>query len=90
MIILDEREDSIHDGCFMSDPDTPWQLINYPGSAHDGAAAIVFAATHSELKRWRDPRTMPLLRGGLLLTLNVNLPGDVDVQWLQQHCSARR
>ncbi len=90
MVILEEREDCINDGCFFSDPDTPWQIVDYPGFLHDGAGALAFADGHSEMKHWRDPRTMPPLRAFNLLPLNVNLPGDVDVQWLQEHCSAWR
>ncbi len=89
MVIVDEREDSINDGCFQVDPDTRWQLIDYPSCFHDGAAGFVFADSHSEMKRWHDPRTMPPLRQFMFLALNINLPGDVDVQWLQEHCSAR-
>ena len=86
-IILEERPDSINDGTFFTDPDTRFQLIDYPASFHNAACNFSFADGHSELHRWTDPRTVPVLAPGQLLQLNVNLPGDVDVDWLAQHAS---
>ena len=86
-VFLDEREDSINDGWFASDPDTRWQLVDYPASYHCGAAGFSFADGHAEIHRWKDPRTMPVLKPGQLLPLNVNLPGDVDVLWMAQHAA---
>lgn len=86
-VFLDEREDSINDGMFFSDPDTAYQVIDYPASHHDCAGAFSFVDGRAEIHRWTDPRTMPVLQPGQLLQLNVNLPGDVDVDWLQQHAS---
>jgi prepilin-type processing-associated H-X9-DG protein len=89
-VLVDEREDSINDGWFATDPDTPWQLVDYPAARHNGGAGFAFADSHSEIHKWKDKRTMPILVPGQLLPLNVNLPGDVDVQWLQEHATARR
>jgi prepilin-type N-terminal cleavage/methylation domain-containing protein/prepilin-type processing-associated H-X9-DG protein len=83
-VFLDEREDSINDGWFASDPDTPWQIIDYPASYHNRAAGFSFADGHSEIKKWLDGRTTPVLKAGQLLPLNVNLPNDPDVRWLAQ------
>jgi len=84
-VLLDEREDSINDGWFASDPDTKWQLIDYPASYHGNAGGFAFADGHAEIHRWRDGRTMPVLKQGQLLPLNVNINGDQDVLWLAQH-----
>jgi prepilin-type N-terminal cleavage/methylation domain-containing protein len=86
-VFLDEREDSINDGWYASDPDVQYQLIDYPASYHCGAAGYSFADGHSEIHKWRDPRTMPVLKQGQLLPLNVNLPGDKDVLWMAQHAA---
>jgi hypothetical protein len=86
-VFLDEREDSINDGVFFTDSDTAYQLIDYPASHHDSAGALSFADGRAEIHRWSDPRTMPVLKPGQILQLNVNLPFDVDVTWLQQHAS---
>ncbi len=84
---LDERADSINDACFLSDPDHPYQMIDFPAGYHDGAACFAFVDGHGAIHRWQDARTVPPLKPGSLLTLNVNLPGDVDVTWIQQHAS---
>jgi len=88
-VFLDEREDSINDGWFASDPDTSWQIIDYPASYHNGAAGFSFADGHSEIHRWRDARTIPVLKVGQLLPLNVNLPNDLDLRWLTQKAIGR-
>jgi hypothetical protein len=84
-VTLDEREDGINDGCFFSDPDTRYQLVDYPASYHANAGGLSFADGHSEIHKWLDRRTMPILQGGL--TFNVNIPGDKDVLWLAQHAA---
>ena len=86
-VFLDEREDSINDGWFASDPDSKYQIVDYPASYHGNAAGFSFADGHSEIHRWRDPRTMPVLRRGQLLPLNQNLPGNPDTLWLGQHAA---
>jgi len=90
MLILDEREDSINDGAFLVDPDSPWLMVDYPGGFHNAGCNLVFADAHCETHKWQDPRTIPLPRYRVLLTLGVTLTGDVDVSWIQEHCAARR
>ena len=84
-VYLDEREDSINDGWFAQNPDTPWNIIDYPASYHGAAAGFSFADGHSEIHKWRDSRTYPQVQPGQLLMLNATLTRDVDVQWLAQH-----
>ena len=86
-VILDEREDSINDGWFASNPDVLYQLVDYPASYHGNAGGLSFADGHSEIHKWIDPRTRPVLRSGEALTLNVNLPGNKDVPWLAQRAA---
>jgi prepilin-type N-terminal cleavage/methylation domain-containing protein len=83
-VFLDEREDSINDGWYASDPDTKWQIVDYPASYHGSAAGYSFSDGHSEIHRFRDARTTPPLSYVNLLALNVNLPNDQDVPWMQQ------
>jgi prepilin-type processing-associated H-X9-DG protein len=87
---LDEREDSINDPQFWTDPDTAFNMIDYPGSYHDGAGNFIFADGHGESHRWLDPRTSPPIKPGTIMPLNVSIPGDADIDWLQQHASERR
>lgn len=86
-VFLDEREDSINDGWYASDPETMWQIIDYPASYHGNAAGYAFSDGHSEIHRFKDPRTMPVLTTGQLLPLNQNLPGDRDILWMAQHAA---
>jgi len=86
-VFLDEREDSINDGWYASDPDTKWQVIDFPASYHGNAAGYAFADGHAEIHRWRDARTMPVLKQGQTMPLNVNLNGDQDVLWMAQRAA---
>jgi prepilin-type processing-associated H-X9-DG protein len=84
---LDERADSINDACFLSDPDHPFWMIDYPASYHDGAAAFSFVDGHGDVHKWQDPRTMPPLKPGTFLPLNIHIDGDVDTTWIQLRAS---
>jgi prepilin-type N-terminal cleavage/methylation domain-containing protein/prepilin-type processing-associated H-X9-DG protein len=89
-VFLDEREDSINDGWFavdMSgyDPINPnaWIIVDYPASYHNRAAGFSFADGHSEIHKWKDHRTTPVLRPGQPIPLGVASPRNQDVDWLQ-------
>jgi prepilin-type N-terminal cleavage/methylation domain-containing protein/prepilin-type processing-associated H-X9-DG protein len=86
-VFLDERSDGINDGWFASDPDTAYQIIDYPASYHNRACGFSFADGHSEIHKWLDARTMPVLQDGQGLPLNQNYPGDKDIRWLAQHAA---
>ena len=86
--------DSINDPCFalaMVEPDNlaPAVIVDYPGSYHQGAVGISFADGHMEFHRWTDRRTMPAMRFGGLLPLNVPSPNNRDVLWLSQRTTSK-
>ena len=87
-VFMDEREDSINDGELVVGmtgyPDKPqqWMLVDYPASYHNRAAGLAFADGHSEIKKWQDPRTTPVLRKDQKLSLNVPSPNNKDMLWL--------
>ena len=89
-VILDERQDSINDAYFVTemngypDPATT-RIVDYPASYHGLAAGFAFADGHSEIHKWRDPRTYPPIKIGL--QLNVASPNNPDVTWMREHCS---
>jgi prepilin-type processing-associated H-X9-DG protein len=88
-VLLDERKDSINDGYFVTEmtgyPNpAATQIIDWPASYHGQAGGFAFADGHSEVHRWRDPRTMPKLSTNLS---TVNSPNNQDVIWLQNHSS---
>ncbi len=88
-VILDERQDSINDGYFVTEmngyPDpTTAKIVDYPASYHGRAGGFSFADGHSEIRKWKDGRTCPPIRTGL--PLNVASPNNVDVAWMRERC----
>jgi hypothetical protein len=94
-VFLDEREDSINDGYFVVDmmgyPDKPgsWKIVDYPASYHNVAGGLSFADGHSEIKKWKDARTVPKLKKGTLLQLDVPSRDNPDVYWMQDRSTRR-
>jgi prepilin-type N-terminal cleavage/methylation domain-containing protein/prepilin-type processing-associated H-X9-DG protein len=84
-VILDERQDSINDAWYASQPDTPYWIVDWPASYHGQACGYAFADGHSEIHRFHDGRTTPPIVGTQLLTLGMPLPGDQDLRWMAQH-----
>jgi prepilin-type N-terminal cleavage/methylation domain-containing protein/prepilin-type processing-associated H-X9-DG protein len=87
-VLLDERQDSINDGYFVTEMDgypnmASTKLVDYPASYHNKAAGFSFADGHSEIHKWRDGRTFPPLT--TTLQLNNPSPNNVDVFWMQDH-----
>lgn len=94
-VLIDEREDSINDGFFLVDmtgfPDQPAKHFMYdvPASYHGDSGALNFADGHSEVHRWRDPRTKPRLTA-TSSAQHLVTPNNPDMAWLQQHSSSLR
>jgi prepilin-type N-terminal cleavage/methylation domain-containing protein/prepilin-type processing-associated H-X9-DG protein len=95
-VFLDQRDDRINWGNFMTDMTgyDPMQTGSWgftediPGMYHNRAAGFSFADGHSEIKRWRDPRTCPPYNP----SNQSSLPSanNQDVYWLQDHSTRRR
>jgi prepilin-type N-terminal cleavage/methylation domain-containing protein/prepilin-type processing-associated H-X9-DG protein len=92
-VFLDEREDSINDGMFVVDmsgyPNSPLWLVDSPASYHGGAGGLSFADGHSELKRWRSKFVLEKPLRGQARPYPTSDPGNVDVAWMQEHCTRR-
>jgi prepilin-type processing-associated H-X9-DG protein len=91
-VLLDERQDSINDGYFVTEMDgypnlATTKIVDYPASYHNKAAGFAFADGHSEIRKWRDARTTPPVRVGVPLQLNIPSPNNQDVFWMQGRCS---
>ncbi len=89
-VLLDERQDSINDGYFVTEMDgypnaATTKIVDYPASYHNKAAGFSFADGHSEIHKWRDARTYPPIQTGL--PLNVPSPNNQDVTWMRDRCS---
>jgi prepilin-type N-terminal cleavage/methylation domain-containing protein len=96
-VFLDERDDSINDGYFVTEmsgfsPASPnsWTIIDFPSSYHNGACGFNFADGHSEVHKWQDRRTKANHTLGVHLTLGPASPGNPDVFWLQQHATGKK
>jgi len=93
-ILLDEREDSINDGFFVVDmlgyPNAPGSimLVDFPASYHNRAGGLNFGDGHAEIHKWLDPRTVPILKKGQHLTLNVPSGNNKDIRWLQERSTS--
>lgn len=101
-LFWDQREDSINTGNFAIDmlgfPDHPerteWNA-DLPGSYHGQAGGLSFADGHSEIRRWKDARTMPpIIRSGSITGIPggygiLRQPRNQDILWLQEHGTRR-
>lgn len=85
-VMMTEREDSINDGWFGVDMIA--NMVDYPASYHNNAGALVFADGHSEIHKWIDPRTTPVLKRGQLLPLNIPMANNRDLEWLRERTTA--
>lgn len=90
-VLLDEHEDSINGPGFVSDVvrrDGAEQLIDVPGSYHNGACGFGFADGHAEIKKWNDARLrLPVTRQ--VLATRVQAPNSADIRWMQERTSAK-
>ena len=92
-VFIDEDPDSVNDGSFAirmatSLTATMWQ--DGPANYHGGACGFAFADGHSEIHKWRDPRTLgykTTYSKGYPIGLQSNNP---DIAWLNEHASAKK
>lgn len=95
-VFLDMREDSIDMGNFGTRmagwPDDPgsYGFFDLPGYYHHFACGFSFADGHSELRRWRDSRTMPPLVPNGFINDTFSSPTNNDVAWLQERATRPR
>ena len=94
-VLLDEREDSINDGFFIVQMDgypdiKTTHMVDYPAGYHNKAGGFSFADGHSEIRKWRDFRTVPPLRKGVPLPLNIAQPNSVDIQWMRENSTRKK
>jgi prepilin-type N-terminal cleavage/methylation domain-containing protein/prepilin-type processing-associated H-X9-DG protein len=91
-VFVDEHPDSINDGFFCTDMNPAPNLgsatmPDAPASYHNGACGFAFADGHSEIKKWRDKRTMqPVKRGNFAAGSQAN---NKDVEWLWSKTTQR-
>ncbi len=94
-VFLDEREDSMNDGEFVvgmtgyADQPTQWKIVDFPASYHNRACGFAFADGHSEIHKWVDPRTFPVLKKNTPLPLNVGSPRNQDALWMMERSTRK-
>lgn len=88
-VILDESGNTINDDFYAVDmngydPNVPSRLafVDVPATYHNKAGSLSFADGHSEIHKWRDPRT-------LKATLFAASPNNLDVAWIQEHSTRK-
>ena len=90
-VLMDEHPDSINDGSFVLDmtgyPTSPGQIriVDFPAYYHGRGATVGFADAHTEVRVWRDNRTVP--PSGLFF--NLPQPNNQDIVWLQERSTRR-
>ena len=92
-VFVDEREDAINWGNAIFDmtgysPTNPnlYRFLDIPAGYHGNAGGFSFADGHSELKKWRDSRTMPPVSDGSVIfdgSTPRSSPGNADIAWMQ-------
>ena len=94
-LLLDSRSDKINTGSFGI---SMWGFPNsgdtvfaqdFPGSYHLKAGGISFVDGHSEIRRWKDNRTMPPLEKTNTAPLTIWSPGNPDLVWLQERATRK-
>jgi len=93
-VIIDENPDSVNDAAFAVRMDPQWPATLWqdgPATYHGGGCGFSFADGHSEIKKWKDGRTLALpttyQRSFLYSVLQAQ---NRDIQWVQERTSARK
>ena len=94
-VIIDENPDSVNDAAYavkmdLQGPNATWQ--DGPGTSHGGACGFSFSDGHSEIKKWKDPRStskvmLPTYQFGF--NFGQRQANSLDIQWLEDRTSAR-
>ena len=91
LVFVDERDDSIDDGYFVTDMTTGGSaiIVNFPASYHNGAGGATFADGHAEIHKWLDPRTKPAQQIGDQKTKKefTISKDNRDLMWLQERAT---
>ncbi len=91
-VFVDEHPDSINDGFFTMNMNpapnlAAARLQDAPASYHNGACGFAFADGHSEIKKWKDPRTkIPVRRSDYV---EGNQANNKDVEWIWSKTTQR-
>jgi prepilin-type N-terminal cleavage/methylation domain-containing protein/prepilin-type processing-associated H-X9-DG protein len=93
-VLLDEHPDSINDAAFANEMVTAdtmakARIIDFPASYHNGACGFAFADGHSEIKKWKDGRTIAKVKYNGTLALVQASPNNKDVLWFAERTTSK-
>ena len=93
-VIIDENPDSVNDAAFAVRMDPQWPATLWqdgPANYHGGGCGFGFADGHSEIKKWKDPRTLAL-KTTYRTSFNYSIAqvNNLDIQWVRERTTARR
>ena len=80
-VLLDEDPYSLNDAAFAVTM-VESKFLDGPGTYHNMACGFAFADGHSEIHKWKDPRTK--WNGAMTFS-----PVNLDVTWMQERTSAK-
>jgi len=96
-VIIDENPDSINDAAFAVAMGSPGRVFTLwqdgPATYHCGGCGFSFADGHSEIKKWRDPRTTGRSMTTTYLfrfSFGQAQPNNQDIVWLMDRTTAPR
>src|SRR2546427_5304897 len=93
-VIIDENPDSVNDAACAAHMDPGWPSTFWqdgPANYHCGGCGFSFADGHSEIKKWKDPRTLALpTTYTRSFNFSVFQVQNRDIQWVQDRTSARK
>lgn len=94
-VIIDENPDSVNDAAFAMKMDNSGRSASWqdgPATYHGGGCGFSFADGHSEIKKWKDGRTVtrPMLATYTMrFPYGVTHPNSVDIQWVQDRTTSK-
>jgi prepilin-type N-terminal cleavage/methylation domain-containing protein/prepilin-type processing-associated H-X9-DG protein len=91
LVFIDERDDSIDDGYFVTDM-VANQIVNFPAGYHGKSGGLTFADGHAEIHRWMSAQLQAPQQIGNqtqkkeFTAVPANNP---DLLWLRAHATSR-
>ncbi len=91
-VLLDEHPISMNDGFFVINmigyPNSAQtQMPDFPASYHNGAGGVTFADGHSEIRKWKDPRT--IIKNSAKSLPSGTMSNNKDVLWFWEHTTRK-
>ena len=89
-VIIDENPDSVNDGAMaVQMAQSLWQ--DGPSTYHGGGCGFSFADGHSEIKKWKDGKTLSLKTTyQSSFPFGISQANNADIRWVQERTSAKR